>query len=78
MLCVIDECLAIEVGACLYRRCDPDAVDHAALQQTLAFIRPDNGAEFTAGKVVRWLRDAAIGQTFIASDSPWQRGLLKA
>ena len=29
-----------------------------------AFVRSDNGAEFTAAKVMRWLRDAAIGPAF--------------
>ena len=41
-------------------------------------IRSDNGAEFTARSVMRWLRDEAIGPAFIAPGKPWQNGLWKA
>jgi transposase InsO family protein len=41
-----------------------------------AHVRSDNGAEFTSAKVVRWLRDAAIGPSFIAPGSPWQNGFV--
>ncbi len=34
------------------------------------------GAEFTAAKVMRWLREAAIEPAFIAPGSPWQNGLV--
>src|SRR5690606_39629082 len=43
-----------------------------------AFVRSDNGAEFTAAKVMRWLRDAAIGPAFIAPGSPWQNGFVES
>jgi len=36
-----------------------------------------NGAEFTATKVMRWMRDAAIGPAFIAPGSPWQNGFVE-
>ena len=36
------------------------------------------GAEFTAAKVMRWMRDAAIGPTFIAPGSPWQNGFIES
>ncbi|MDW9247972.1 integrase core domain protein [Burkholderia cepacia] len=36
------------------------------------------GAEFTAAKVMRWLRDAAIGPAFIAPGSPWQNGFVES
>lgn len=42
-----------------------------------AFVRLDNDAEFTAAKVMRWLRDAAIGPAFIAPGSPWQNGFVE-
>ncbi len=35
-----------------------------------------NGSEFTAAEVMRWLRDAVTGPTFIAPDSPWQNGFV--
>ena len=40
-------------------------------------MRSDNGAEFTAAKVMRWLRDNAIGPAFIAPGSPWQNGVVE-
>jgi transposase InsO family protein len=43
-----------------------------------AYIRSDNGAEFTAAKVMRWLRDQAIGPAFIAPGSPWQNGFVES
>ncbi len=43
-----------------------------------AYVRSDNGAEFTAVKVMRWLRDAAIGPAFIAPGSPWQNGFVES
>ncbi|KVS57702.1 integrase [Burkholderia cepacia] len=79
MLCVIDEytreCLTIEVGASL--RSQEVILTLSRLMRLYgkpAFIRSDNGAEFTAAKVMRWLRDAAIGPAFIAPGSPWQNG----
>ncbi|MBB3195856.1 hypothetical protein FHS28_003262 [Roseateles terrae] len=41
-------------------------------------IRSDNGAEFTARSVMRWLRDEAIGPAFIAPGKPWQNGFVKS
>ena len=83
LLCVIDEytreCLAIEVGASLRAQ---DVI--LALSRLMrlygkpAFVRSDNGAEFTAAKVMRWLRDAAIGPAFIAPGSPWQNGFVES
>jgi putative transposase len=71
MLCVIDEytreCLAIEVGASL--RAQDVILTLSRLMRMYgkpAHVRSDNGAEFTAAKVMRWLRDAAIGLAFIA------------
>jgi transposase InsO family protein len=83
MLCVIDEytreCLAIEVGASL--RAQDVILTLSRLMRLYgkpAFVRSDNGAEFTAAKVMRWLRDAAIGPAFIAPGSPWQNGFVES
>jgi transposase InsO family protein len=43
-----------------------------------SYVRSDNGAEFTAAKVMRWLRDQAIGPAFIAPGSPWQNGFVES
>lgn len=83
MLCVIDEytreCLAIEVGTRL--RSQDVILTLSRLMRLYgkpAFVRSDNGAEFTAAKVMRWLRDAAIGPAFIAPGSPWQNGFVES
>lgn len=83
MLCVIDEytreCLAIEVGASL--RSQDVILTLSRLMRLYgkpAFVRSDNGAEFTAARVMRWLRDAASGPAFIAPGSPWQNGFVES
>ena len=65
MLCVIDEytreCLAIETGASL--RSQDVILTLSRLMRLYgkpAYIRSDNGAEFTAAKVMRWLRDGDL------------------
>lgn len=83
LLCVIDEytreCLAIEVGARLRSQ---DVILVLSRLMRLygkpAYIRSDNGAEFTAAKVMRWLRDQAIGPAFITPGSPWQNGFVES
>ena len=39
-----------------------------------SFIRSDQGAEFTAGAVMRWLRDQNVGPMF----KPWQNGFVES
>jgi putative transposase len=83
LLCVLDEhtreCLAIEVGASLRSQ---DVILCLSRLMRLhgkpAYIRSDNGAEFTAGAVMRWLRDQAVGPTFIAPGKPWQNGFVES
>jgi len=83
LLCVVDEytreCLAIEVGASL--RSQDVILTLSRLMRLYgkpAFVRSDNGAEFTAAKVMRWLRDNAIGPAFVAPGSPWQNGVVES
>ncbi len=71
--------MAIEVGASL--RAQDVILTLSRLMRLYgkpAFVRSDNGAEFTATKVMRWLRDAAIGPAFIAPGSPWQNGFVES
>jgi putative transposase len=42
-----------------------------------AYIRSDNGAEFTATVVMKWLRDQNAGPTYIKPGSPWQNGFVE-
>lgn len=83
MLCVIDEytreCLAIEIGASL--RSQDVILTLSRLMRLYgkpAYIRSDNGAEFTAAKVMRWLRDQDVGPAFITPGSPWQNGFVES
>ena len=83
LLVVLDEytreCLAIEAGASL--RSQDVILTLSRLMRLYgkpAYVRSDNGAEFTAAKVMRWMRDNAIGPAFIAPGSPWQNGVVES
>jgi len=83
MLVVIDEftreCLAIEVG----RRFTSDDVI-GVLQYLFAIrgvpdhIRSDNGPEFVAKGIRRWLVQAGVTTLFIAKSSPWENGYVES
>lgn len=83
MLCILDEhtreCLAIEVGKSLRSQ---DVI--LALSRLMriygkpAYIRSDNGAEFTAKAVMKWLRDQNVGPAYVAPGSPWQNGFVES
>ncbi len=83
MLCVLDEhtreCLAIEVGR--WMRSQDVILTLSRLMKLYgkpAYIRSDNGAEFTATAVMRWLRDQNVGPAFITPGSPWQNGYVES
>lgn len=83
LLCVLDEhtreCLAIEVGRWL--RSQDVILTLSRLMKLYGkpqHIRSDNGAEFTAGAVMRWLRDQNVGPAFIAAGGPWQNGYVES
>jgi hypothetical protein len=79
MLTVIDEfsrqCLALPVARPLHL---DDAL--ATLTELFvehgppAFIRSDNGGEFTAGVVRGWLKRIQVKTLYIAPGSPWENG----
>lgn len=83
MLCVLDEhtreCLAIEVGKSLRNQ---DVILTLSRLMRLygkpAYIRSDNGAEFTATAVMKWLRDNNVGPAYIKPGSPWQNGFVES
>lgn len=83
MLCVVDvhtrECLAIEVGKSLRNQ---DVILTLSRLMRLygkpAYIRSDNGAEFTAIAVMKWLRDQNVGPAYIKPGSPWQNGFVES
>jgi putative transposase len=83
LLCVLEactrECLGIEVARSI--RSQDVILTLSRLMRLYgkpAYIRSDNGAEFTASAVMRWLRDQNVGPAFIAPGSPskWHRGEL--
>jgi len=43
-----------------------------------AFIRSDNGSEFTAQSVQAWLEQSHIGPVFIPPGQPWKNGFIES
>ena len=83
MLTVVDEytreCLAIEVARRL-RSQDVLAVlaDLCVRRGPPAYIRSDNGPEFTARAVRRWLGRIDVQTLFIEPGSPWENGYIES
>ena len=42
------------------------------------YIRSDNGAEFTAHKVRRWLEQLTVQTMYIEPGSPWENGYIES
>jgi len=42
------------------------------------YIRSDNGPEFTAKAVRRWLNDLEVNMLFIERGSPWENGYIES
>jgi transposase InsO family protein len=83
LLVVIDEytreCLAIEVGRSFRARNVIDVLQYVfAVRGTPEHLRSDNGPEFVARSVRRWLDQAGVGTLFIAKGSPWENGYVES
>lgn len=82
MLTMIDEytreCLAIDVGRKLNH---DDVLERLAwLMSTRGVpdhIRSDNGSEFTAKAVRRWLKRVGVKTLYIEPGSPWENGCIR-
>jgi putative transposase len=83
MLTVIDEytreCLAIDVG----RRLTSEEVlerlsDLFICRGVPAYLRSDNGSEFTARRVRQWLSRVGVQTLFIEPGSPWENGYVES
>ena len=83
MLVVVDEftreCLAIDVS----RRLNSDDVLEClawlmATRGVPGHIRSDNGSEFTARAVRRWLKRVGVKTLFIEPGSPWENGYVES
>jgi len=83
MLTVLDEytreCLAIDVARKLSA---DDVLDRLAAlfvsRGTPAFLRSDNGPEFTARRVREWLGRVGVATLYIAPGSPWENGYVES
>ncbi len=83
ILVVVDEytreCLALEVAASIRTH---HLIDTLSRLMTLhgkpQFIRSDNGPEFTANALIKWLTDNKIGPAFIKPGSPWQNAYVES
>ena len=78
-LSVVDEytreCLALEVGRGLTGRRVIDVLGRLFAERGVpAHIRSDNGPEFIARVVRRWLAGRAVEVLYIAPASPWENG----
>jgi putative transposase len=73
------ECPAILVATSILAR-DAIALLASAIQLrgVPAFIRSDNGSEFTAQSVQAWLEQSHIGPIFIPPGQPWQNGFIES
>jgi putative transposase len=82
-LVVIDEftreCLAIEVGRTFTSRDVMLTLQYLlAVRGTPQHVRSDNGPEFIAREIQRWLKQAAVGTLYIQKASPWENGYVES
>lgn len=78
-LSIIDEytreCLALEVGRGITAdRVIDVLVELFTVRGVPRHIRSDNGPEFLATAIRRWLKHAAVKTLYIAPGSPWENG----
>lgn len=83
MLVVIDEftreSLAIEVAWSWTARQVVDVLGYLfAIRGAPEHLRSDNGPEFVARVVTRWLYQASVKTLFIAKGSPWENGYVES
>ena len=83
MLTIIDEytreCLAILVDRRITSQNVIDQLFYLFIfRGTPKYIRSDNGPEFTAKAVRRWLNDLGVTTLFIEPGSPWENGYIES
>jgi putative transposase len=70
------ESLAIEVaGSTRSRRVLEVLAKLVSVRGAPRYLRSDNGPEFVATAVLRWLTDSGIDTAYIAPGKPWQNGV---
>jgi len=83
MLAIVDEytreCLAIDVARRLSSRDVLARLAELCVHRAVPeHIRSDNGPEFTAKAVRRWLRRVGVQTLFIEPGSPWENGYIES
>jgi transposase InsO family protein len=83
LLVVIDEftreCLALEVGRSFTAREVMMTLQYLfAVRGTPEHLRSDNGPEFIAEAIQRWLKDAEVSTLYIQKASPWENGYVES
>ena len=83
LFAVIDEytreCLAIEVARSFTAQDVVGVLQYLfAVRGRPQHIRSDNGPEFVAEAVRRWLARADVGTLFVAKGSPWENGYVES
>ena len=73
------ESLAIDVGKRITAEDVIDVLRYLFLVRGEPdYIRSDNGPEFTAKKVKKWLKDMGVKTLFIEPGSPWENGYIES
>jgi transposase InsO family protein len=83
MLTVIDEytkeCLSIEVARNLKTEDVQGVLTELFIKKGIPeYIRSDNGSEFTATVMIKWLKDLGVKTLFIEPGSPWENGYVES
>ena len=83
LLTVIDEttreCLRIEMARSFTAQDVIGVLQYLfAVRGTPQHVRSDNGPEFVAKTVRRWLQRDDVGTLFIAKGSPWENGYVES
>jgi transposase InsO family protein len=83
MLNIIDEhtreCLTIDVAKRITAQDVIDVLRYLFLVRGVPdYIRSDNGPEFTAKKVKKWLKAMNVKTLFIEPGSPWENGYIES
>ena len=83
MLTLIDEytreCLSIDVARKLTSEDILERLSDLFIQRGVpAYIRSDNGAEFTAKIVRNWLQRVEVKTLYIEPGSPWENGYIES
>ena len=73
------ECLTIAIGRRLTSEHVLQNLAHVFTQRGVpAYIRSDNGSEFTAKVVRKWLTRLGVKTLYIAPGSPWENGYIES